>query len=271
MKAGFKKSSVARRIGLCALLGLATTILVSWLASLCVSVWSMDDGLQVAARRLDASEGVGFLVVERTEAWASVFVLASIWRPDDLAGPSTVEQSQSQPADLVRDLAGGRVIPWAASLAPIPIDGQLGVEARGWPRPALWCRVHYEYDPANTWGSSKPELARFNGGLDIPWLRMVRGTDGVYRDAVLPMLPLWPGLALDTFVFASLWMTILLGSRLLRQFLRLRRNLCPRCAYNLQGQPSPGCPECGWNRPTASSPAPSHTSPTATPTPPAQT
>ena len=31
---------------------------------------------------------------------------------------------------------------------------------------------------------------------------------------------------------------------------RIRRMLgrCPKCAYNLRGNPLDGCPECGWRR-----------------------
>ncbi len=35
---------------------------------------------------------------------------------------------------------------------------------------------------------------------------------------------------------------------LVRQSLRVKRGLCPACAYDLRRDLSRGCPECGWRR-----------------------
>lgn len=33
---------------------------------------------------------------------------------------------------------------------------------------------------------------------------------------------------------------------------RRKRNICPKCGYDLRGCTQPGCPECGWGRDTSS-------------------
>lgn len=44
------------------------------------------------------------------------------------------------------------------------------------------------------------------------------------------------------------WLTLFNLSRC-RSYFRRAKGLCPQCKYELKAQVSPGCPECGWNRP----------------------
>lgn len=73
--------------------------------------------------------------------------------------------------------------------------------------------------------------------------------------AWMPVFPYWPGLITDTMIFATFWWFAWRALVAVRVTIRRCRGLCPRCAYNLRGQPTPGCPECGWSRTTANSPA----------------
>lgn len=63
---------------------------------------------------------------------------------------------------------------------------------------------------------------------------------------LIPLAPLWTGLALNTACVAvPLWLAPPMTRALLRR-LRLRRNHCPRCGYNRLGlPPTAPCPECG--------------------------
>jgi hypothetical protein len=76
----------------------------------------------------------------------------------------------------------------------------------------------------------------------IPHKRFVAGS----RPQV-PLLPLWPGFALNSLFYATL--TFLLWSTLTvtRRTLRKRRGQCPACGYSRRGLPDAGakCPECG--------------------------
>ncbi len=65
---------------------------------------------------------------------------------------------------------------------------------------------------------------------------------------VLPLRPIWLGLAANTiFYSAALWL-LTLGPFTARRIIRRRRGHCPQCAYDLRGNPGGSCPECGWRR-----------------------
>ncbi len=64
-----------------------------------------------------------------------------------------------------------------------------------------------------------------------------------WQAAVLPLRPIWPGFAINTIFYAALLWLLTVGPFTLRRFLRLRRGLCPRCAYPM-GE-SAVCTECG--------------------------
>ena len=61
--------------------------------------------------------------------------------------------------------------------------------------------------------------------------------------AVLPLKPIWPGFAIDTIFYAAILWSLIPGPFALRRFLRVRRGLCPKCAYPM-GE-SGVCSECG--------------------------
>ena len=62
-------------------------------------------------------------------------------------------------------------------------------------------------------------------------------------DHRLPPTPLWPGFTINTLFYAALLWLLIPGPFALRRFLRLRRGLCPKCAYPM-GE-SAVCSECG--------------------------
>jgi hypothetical protein len=68
-----------------------------------------------------------------------------------------------------------------------------------------------------------------------------------------PLMPMWPGFALNTLLYA--WLLVMAQFIVfnwpfqLRRFVRRRRGRCPACGYDLRKDFDAGCPECGWNRP----------------------
>ncbi len=60
---------------------------------------------------------------------------------------------------------------------------------------------------------------------------------------MVPIRPVWPGFALNTLFYAALLWLLIPGPFVLRRFLRVRRGLCPKCAYPM-GE-SAVCTECG--------------------------
>ena len=59
----------------------------------------------------------------------------------------------------------------------------------------------------------------------------------------IPLRPIWPGFAVNTIFYATLLWLAFPGPFVLRRSLRVRRGLCPKCAYPL-GE-SAICTECG--------------------------
>ena len=60
--------------------------------------------------------------------------------------------------------------------------------------------------------------------------------------------PLWPGFAVNTLFYAAILWFLIRGPFALRRSLRLRRGLCPKCAYPM-GE-SAVCTECGKTLPS---------------------
>ncbi len=59
----------------------------------------------------------------------------------------------------------------------------------------------------------------------------------------LPLHPIWPGFAINTLFYAAILWLLIPGPFALRRFLRVKRGLCPKCAYPM-GE-SALCSECG--------------------------
>jgi hypothetical protein len=116
----------------------------------------------------------------------------------------------------------------------------------GWPLRSFWgasdtqgfgCFVNFE---------GTQHILRLRGGgagWEIPFVRF----DG--RHSGGPCVPtgiLPAGFAADTALFSIAWSALAFGILLTRRRLRLRRNHCPACNYDLSGTPaSAPCPECG--------------------------
>ena len=59
----------------------------------------------------------------------------------------------------------------------------------------------------------------------------------------LPVIPAWPGFAINTVFYAVILWLLFAAPFALRRRRRMRRGLCPACAYPV-GE-SPVCTECG--------------------------
>ena len=139
---------------------------------------------------------------------------------------------------------GGRVLQTSAAWGefagddPLPAQTDLGCDVGyGWPFVAAWYQVR---------GQSRGNLAlteklrhghRFSG---IPTAR------GDLRCRIIPLRPVWSGLAANTGIFAGAWLLAILIPTAVRRAMRRRRGRCYHCGYDLRATP-PGspCPECG--------------------------
>ena len=65
---------------------------------------------------------------------------------------------------------------------------------------------------------------------------------------VLPLRPLWSGFAINTVFYAALLWMLWLSPFVVRRAIHRKRGHCLKCGYDLRGDFSAGCPECGWRR-----------------------
>ena len=111
------------------------------------------------------------------------------------------------------------------------------LDGRGWPRHSMWCELEVG-------ARNRLKVTGIRGGIYVPIPpRMYIGVHPLLRGIALPLLPIWPGFAVNTLFYTTILWLLLLGPFALRRFLRLRRGLCPRCAYPM-GESSV-CTECG--------------------------
>jgi hypothetical protein len=112
-----------------------------------------------------------------------------------------------------------------------PDDRLVHVFTAGWPLTCL-TGEQYTIGAATRWHSvAEPPLA-------------VRRL-AVKPRRVLPLRPLWPGLAGNAALYAAaVWLAVP-GPLLLRRTLRSRRGQCPSCGYDLRHVDHDACPECG--------------------------
>lgn len=118
--------------------------------------------------------------------------------------------------------------------------------AHGWPFLSLMSRSRADM---NHWGS--PGRWQVEGGIRLLMLRPHQGD----MPRVLPLVPVWPGAVLNVAIYATvwrlgvhpIWRLIQNRCRARRAASRLRRDLCPHCAYPIDKSRPAGtvCPECG--------------------------
>src|SRR5262245_26344332 len=65
---------------------------------------------------------------------------------------------------------------------------------------------------------------------------------GIFPRA-LPFLPIWPGFAINTIFYAAIVLLLFAAPGRLRRRRRIKRGLCPACAYPVGS--SDTCSECG--------------------------
>jgi hypothetical protein len=87
---------------------------------------------------------------------------------------------------------------------------------------------------------ARHEPTTWKEGMAVPerldWLdRQFRG--------VLPVLPIWPGFAINTIVYAGILWLLFAAPFVVRRRRRIKRGLCPTCAYPIGS--SDLCTECG--------------------------
>ena len=125
--------------------------------------------------------------------------------------------------------------------------------AAGWP---LRCLERYPIFFPDLSPFYNEERTVIQAGIPLPplleWIHPL-------PNRTLPIRPVPAGFTLNTLFYAALLWLLIPGPFVLRRFLRLRRGLCPKCAYPM-GE-SAVCTECGRALPCTSTADPAGTSP----------
>jgi hypothetical protein len=206
------------------LLGAATTVGVAW-----GLVW------------LDPAQGHATLVQDQSftvSGWP--ISVPSDWPPPNAAYRINKQYSQREETIVFSD--------------PDPSGTQNVlnevIEQRiGWPLCGLGLEAEgFQWEQAVPLGASFPSWRARPIRASFPW-----SPDWCDQ---FPCLPIWPGFAIDTTLYAAVWWVLLFTPlplyRTARRRLRVSRGMCGSCGYNLKGSPTGACPECGsataWSR-----------------------
>ncbi len=149
--------------------------------------------------------------------------------------------SRSQPLEM----PDARGLSWCFR-DTVPTDSIMHVsDARGWPMLAL-C-AGFDLVPAG--GGCRDVSRRY-------WAVAVMEPDEMrwlfpsvdYKQRLIPVRPILGGFLINTLFYAAILWLLALGPFTARRMIRRNRGLCINCGYDLRGDLSSGCPECGWRR-----------------------
>lgn len=209
------------------------------LTNVCWSVWSAmisdySRGLGGSHRgaivELGSDRMLDLSATTSPKTWTR-YVLLVVNAPTDDSEPPELEAftevaprwlQQRYPAERVRSRPGGT---------------EFVEQSVGWPVRLL--AVGCEFDPTTDHMNK--------GGIRI--FGPSDSTDDWFQ-GILPVRPILVG---QSF-YAAFWLAVVWGVPFARRRLRMRRGHCPICNYNLRGNTTGVCPECGAKRqpPTAS-------------------
>jgi hypothetical protein len=220
------------------LLAAIVNIAVAWGCALAIhfdTMWYLDGA---SGGVLEVEHSYQHWLVHRDQKPGACRI-ASQWADRDLRIDLSGAWPENRPEALIPD--------WAASARPDVASASRStwhyrwVDARGWPLLALGTGI-----ACDTSSHANAESVRILGGIPIdqPTLGSMRSIGGNQR--FIPLRPIWPGFAINTLFYAGiLWLLFAAPFALRRRFRggRIKRGLCPACAYPVGD--SPVCSECG--------------------------
>jgi hypothetical protein len=225
-----RRPSRLRRVVIAILLGVATTVAVSWLAMF------LPSGAHGYGPRIDHDFGIAtapsimktFQISEGRNRWHHV---VQYW---------WMQVSGQSMAMMDRDERQFDIAQLPSHLRPKSLDELMMLSwyrEVGWPLPALTCAVHWKQQILNS-----NVIYRVEGGVQLP-------RDAEFNPRALPLRPLWPGFAMNTLLAAVAWWLVFWAVSSARRGWRRRRGRCLQCGYPRQGLAQlAACPECGCNQ-----------------------
>jgi hypothetical protein len=225
------------------LIGVTTTVAVAWgLAFRNVHDWGRRTKEYMASedQRSDSEWTVSLMWTRSPGAQILVSEIWSYYEP-------TLSRDTLASSDLDIGVSADRTgFAWAAPIvAPWPLGDAKhpdhcqwrAVDARGWPLLSMYSVTEQDTIRGR----------RTLGGIPVPSRRTdVRGILGGHsQSVVIPLHPFWRGVAADSAFYAVAWAALFYPVGAIRRRLRRRTGDCRRCGYNLSGNTTGVCPECG--------------------------
>lgn len=236
--------------------GALNAIVAAWCAhaagSYAAETRSIRSAIACRSRLAERGEGQGYLMfVERTHALVTTYSMN--------ASGSSIGDTNEKTAQLFERALPwwGRslLMPWGRTTAwPSFGDEWRDGVAAGWPFRSLACAWdRHRVGLAAPRGSRKRTTEAVSGGFAFV-------SDGDVR--LVPWHPVLPGLILGAFVYAVPPALVgwIIGRA--RRAHRRRRGCCPECAYDLLGDFTRRCPECGMESALTKPHPPEHATPT---------
>jgi len=208
------------------LLGAIVNVAVAWGCAVLVDPEATD--------RIDRGvniSGKAHWEVFRNRSFGTERVTSILFLHEIAAGKATADDILPKWCRSEAVAAREEMLPFPPSTGPI-------FQARGWPFVAIsqrFVRSQSDHSISNSIDLGLPDFA---GNSRSPRL--------------LPLGPIWPGFAIDTVFYAAILWLLFAAPFALRRRRRIKRGLCPKCAYDLRGsKEATACPECGAARPDA--------------------
>jgi hypothetical protein len=224
MRTPLRRSPATRlaiRLAACAVIGAAVTIVVAWALLVWIEITPMRFSLP-ERRPVDVGE------------WPRR--VPSDWPPF----AARVRAEGSGPARRVTWI--GNTL--SKQQVGTPERFVLSLIQRGWPVVALESRAYLGPGGTQRWKWMRGiSIPGWTTGKPPSWIRP-RPPEH-FGSPFLPVVPVWPGFALDTAFYGAIAFALWSAPGLIRRRLRRARGHCPACGYNLEGAPTATCPECG--------------------------
>jgi len=235
-------SRTRRTLLLCLLLGIASNygvgvvilVVPAWIDRMWPTFWPSPGPVLSSfspdgtAQRLHILTSVDFARVDHSANYTGPLI-----SPDDTDARAVHKSivafapylQEPEEADLLAALRGVR-------LSRDELLVSLGVTRFGWPCHALSSTSIASISDAGV-------TVRYPGTLTLP----VRGSG--MGPAMLPLVPLWSGFALNALFWGAVWTLPMFGIAALIARLRRKAEHCAACKYDLRGLATAYCPECG--------------------------